>query len=189
MSIGECPHVVDGHVDTVLAAQEVLEKDAQRIRQPARVIEDRVETEDAVLLVTHDEIGTRAVRIDRHARTLPARTLGTLSAVGAENDAVLTLSVEQDDAAAVVTMTGEIEYGTAPELRARLLEISQSCAGSLVLDMESVEFLDSTGISLLIQIKQRFDANGAKVVLRRPPARVTRVLEVAGVADLFTIER
>ena len=54
--------------------------------------------------------------------------------------------------------------------------------------MAGVEFLDSSGISLLIQAKQRFDTQGSAFVLRRPPPRVTRVLEVAGVADLFTIE-
>ena len=69
-----------------------------------------------------------------------------------------------------------------------LLEISQSDASRLVLDMAGVDFLDSSGISLLIQAKQRFDAQGSVFVLRRPQSRVTRVLEVAGVADLFTIE-
>ena len=54
--------------------------------------------------------------------------------------------------------------------------------------MRAVEFLDSTGISLLIQAKQRFDAQGTRFVLRHPPPRVTRVLEIAGVADMFTIE-
>ena len=101
----------------------------------------------------------------------------------------LSLSVRHDDRAAVVTIGGELEYGTAGHLRAALLEISQSDASRLVLDMAGVDFLDSSGISLLIQAKQRFDAQGSVFVLRRPQSRVTRVLEVAGVADLFTIER
>jgi anti-sigma B factor antagonist len=100
----------------------------------------------------------------------------------------LSLSVRHVDHAAVVTIGGELEYGTAARLRAALLEISQSDASRLVLDMAGVDFLDSSGISLLIQAKQRFDAQGSVFVLRRPQSRVTRVLEVAGVADLFTIE-
>ena len=100
----------------------------------------------------------------------------------------LSLSIRHVDRAAVVTIGGDLEYGTAAPLRAALLELAQGDADRLVLDMAGVDFLDSTGISLLIQAKQRFGAQGSVFVLRRPQSRVTRVLEVAGVADLFTIE-
>jgi stage II sporulation protein AA (anti-sigma F factor antagonist) len=103
----------------------------------------------------------------------------------------LTLSIEPagaDGTPSVVTIGGDLEYGTAGPLRSALLEFSQHDAGTVVLDMRGVEFLDSTGISLLIQAKQRFDAQGTRFVLRQPPAKVTRVLEIAGVADMFVIE-
>jgi anti-sigma B factor antagonist len=108
--------------------------------------------------------------------------------VEAEPALWLEMSDHADDNAAVVTIGGELEYGTAGALRSALLELSRRDPDVLVLDMSGVDFLDSTGISLLIQAKQRFDAQGARVVLRNPPDRITRVLEVAGVADLFTIE-
>ena len=108
-----------------------------------------------------------------------------------EREVGLTLTVEPaeaPDVPAVVTIGGDLEYGTAGPLRTTLLGFSQRDADALVLDMRAVEFLDSTGISLLIQAKQRFDAQGTRFVLRHPPPRVTRVLEIAGVADMFTIE-
>ena len=108
-----------------------------------------------------------------------------------EREVGLTLTVEAAEAGdvpAIVTIGGDLEYGTAGPLRTTLLEFSQRDADVLVLDMRGVEFLDSTGISLLIQAKQRFDAQGTRFVLRHPPPRVTRVLEIAGVADMFTIE-
>jgi anti-sigma B factor antagonist len=107
--------------------------------------------------------------------------------VDAEPALRLSTSEGQDDSA-VVTISGELEYGTAGSLRSTLLELSRREPHILVLDMSDVDFLDSSGISLLIQAKQRFDAQGARFVLRRPPDRVTRVLEIAGVADMFTIE-
>ncbi len=100
----------------------------------------------------------------------------------------LSLSIQHEDRAAVVTIGGELEYGTAVRLRAALLEIAQGDARTLVLDMAGIDFLDSSGISLLIQAKKRFDSQGSGFVLRHPQSRVTRVLEVAGVAELFTIE-
>jgi anti-anti-sigma factor len=107
--------------------------------------------------------------------------------VDAEPALRLSTSEERDNSA-VVTIGGELEYGTAGSLRSTLLELSRRDPQVLVLDMSDVEFLDSTGISLLIQAKQRFDAQGSRFVLRRPPDRVTRVLEVAGVFEMFTIE-
>jgi anti-sigma B factor antagonist len=108
---------------------------------------------------------------------------------GVETQPALRLSTsEENHDAPVVTIGGELEYGTAGPLRSILLELSRREPQVLVLDMADVDFLDSTGISLLIQAKQRFDAQGARFVLRAPPDRVTRVLEVAGVIELFTIE-
>ncbi|MGH8978916.1 MAG: STAS domain-containing protein [Acidimicrobiia bacterium] len=109
----------------------------------------------------------------------------------AEREVGLSLTVDHSEAdgqPTVLTIGGDLEYGTASPLRTALLEFSQRNAGTLVLDMRSVEFLDSTGISLLIQAKQRFDAQGTAFVLRQPPTRVMRVLEIAGVVDMFTVE-
>jgi anti-sigma B factor antagonist len=108
-----------------------------------------------------------------------------------DNEPALTLTLANgnaDGGEAVVTIGGDLEYGTAGQLRSTLLELSQREPATVALDMSDVEFLDSTGISLLIQAKQRFDAQGARFVLRQPTPRVTRVLEIAGVVDLFTIE-
>jgi anti-anti-sigma factor len=111
------------------------------------------------------------------------------AAVDAEPAVELTLTITTDESAAVVTLAGELEYSTAGTLRSTLLELAHGDASAVVLDMADVAFLDSTGISLLIQAKQRFDERGATVKLRHPSPRVSRVLEIAGVADLFDIER
>jgi len=109
--------------------------------------------------------------------------------VDAEPEVELTLTITTDESAAVVTLAGELEYSTAGNLRSTLLELAHGDASAVVLDMADVVFLDSTGISLLIQAKQRFDERGTTVKLRHPSPRVSRVLEIAGVADLFDIER
>ena len=180
-------------LSTVLTAQQVLEEDAQRVRQAARIVDHGVEAADAVALIADGEIGPCAERVERHAGTLPLRRArATLGGRGwrAAKSACRSRSNrrKRPTCAAVVTIGGELEYGTAGPLRTTLLELSQRDADALVLDMRAVEFLDSTGISLLIQAKQRFDAQGLRFVLRHPPPRVTAVLEIAGVAELFTIE-
>ncbi len=100
----------------------------------------------------------------------------------------MSLTVERVDDAAVVTVGGELEFGTAGPLRTALLDLSHAGVDPLVLDLAAVEFIDSTGISLLVQAKQRFDASGHRFVLRAPAARVLRVLEISGLGQLFEIE-
>lgn len=100
----------------------------------------------------------------------------------------LTLSIEQGDDGAVVSVGGDLEFATAAPLRAALLELSQTGTRRLVLDLNDVQFIDSSGISLLVQAKQRFDADGHQFVLRAAGPRVLRVLEVAGLVELFSLE-
>jgi anti-sigma B factor antagonist len=100
----------------------------------------------------------------------------------------LSLSIEQLDGRAVLLVGGELEFATAGALRRALLDLFQQGADPLVVDLAGVQFIDSSGVSLLIQAKQRFDSRGRAFVLRNPAHRVLRVLEVAGLVELFAIE-
>jgi anti-anti-sigma factor len=100
----------------------------------------------------------------------------------------IALGVEHDGQGAVVTVNGELEFGTAAILRTTLLELAQEGCERVVLDISGLEFIDSTGVSLLVQAKQRLESQGHQFVLRAPAHRVLRVLEIAGLAELFTIE-
>jgi anti-anti-sigma factor len=108
--------------------------------------------------------------------------------VGPVHPVGLSLAVELREQTAVVTVGGELEFGTASPLRTLLLEFAQGSTDAVVLDLERVTFLDSSGISLLLQAKQRFEAQGCEFVLRRPAQPIARVLELAGVAPMFRIE-
>ena len=100
----------------------------------------------------------------------------------------IALAVEHRDEGAVVTVGGDLEFGTAASLRSTLIDLSQQGCDSLVVDLEGLDFIDSTGLSLLVQAKQRIESQGHRFVLRSPTQRVRRVLEISGLAELFTIE-
>jgi anti-anti-sigma factor len=102
---------------------------------------------------------------------------------------LLVVEVLREGTAAIVRIEGEVEFATAPRLRATLLELAQRGASPVIIDMAGVSFLDSAGISLLVQAKKRLSAADAELVLRAPTASVARVLEISGVAELFRIER
>jgi anti-sigma B factor antagonist len=100
----------------------------------------------------------------------------------------IALAVEHQDGGAVVTVDGDLEFGTAASLRTTLIDLSQRGCDPLVVDLGGLDFIDSTGLSLLVQAKQRIESQGHRFVLRNPTQRVRRVLEISGLAELFTIE-
>jgi anti-anti-sigma factor len=101
---------------------------------------------------------------------------------------LLVIDVTRDGTTALVRIEGEIEFATAPRLRSALLDLAQEGAVPVVLDLAGVTFVDSAGISLLIQAKKRLANTGSDLVLRTPQPNVRRVLEISGVTELFVIE-
>ena len=69
-----------------------------------------------------------------------------------------------------------------------MLDLAQAGATPVVVDLADVSFLDSAGISLLIQAKKRLSNAGSDLVLRAPQQHIRRVLEISGVTELFRIE-
>lgn len=87
-------------------------------------------------------------------------------------------------AAPVVTVAGELDFLTAPRLRSALLEVLGGHPGDVVVDLTATTFMDSIGMSVLIQAAQRLRAESAALELR-PSREVRKVLDVAGVSPLF----
>ncbi len=101
----------------------------------------------------------------------------------------LTFEIERNASTATVIVRGDLEFGTVAMLRLALVDLAQQACDAVVLDLADVDFIDSTGLSILVQAKQRFEADGRRFALRNPPPRVMRVLETSGMAELFAIER
>lgn len=101
--------------------------------------------------------------------------------------AAIAVEVRHDAGAAIVTLGGELEFGTAASLRSAFSDLVQQDCDRVVVDMAEVRFIDSSGLSLLVQAQQRFTAQGRGFELRSPTERVIRVIETSGLGDLFAI--
>ncbi|HEX9504734.1 MAG TPA: STAS domain-containing protein [Acidimicrobiia bacterium] len=89
------------------------------------------------------------------------------------------IALEHQAGATIVIATGEIDMATAPELRAGLAETT----GDVIIDLAAVEFLDSSGIGVLVAAGNRLAAAGGSLALRAPRPPVRRVLEIVGLVD------
>ena len=80
---------------------------------------------------------------------------------------------------------GELDIATAPELQ-RLLEGLRRRQHAVVLDLAAVTFIDSTGLSALMDARVASDRNGWDFSVRRPSAAVRRVVELAGLEHVLS---
>jgi anti-sigma B factor antagonist len=96
-------------------------------------------------------------------------------------------SVERhrDGDAVVLALGGELDLETAPGLRHRLQEALAERPATVVVDLERLAFLDSTGISVLVEALKQSERQGGRLLLRRPSPAIHRVLEITGLLELF----
>jgi anti-sigma B factor antagonist len=80
-----------------------------------------------------------------------------------------------------VIVRGEVDMATAPQLRDLLNELVDGGSTRILLDCRHLDFLDSSGIGVLIAVRKRLGEGGA-LTLEAPPAHVRKVLEVTGVS-------
>ena len=81
-----------------------------------------------------------------------------------------------------IYVRGELDLSTAPELEGPLDEALASGEGSVLIDLSQCEFIDSTGIALIVRAWQRLDGdgNGRALVICSHNEQVRRVLEITG---------
>jgi anti-sigma B factor antagonist len=99
----------------------------------------------------------------------------------------LHLGTSERDGVMVLSAQGEIDVATAPQLRQEIVEIASAGSGPLVVDLDGVDFLDSTGLGVLVSGLKRFRTLGTDLLLVSTRTRVLRVFEITGLMQVFSI--
>ena len=97
----------------------------------------------------------------------------------------LQLEVTERDGVAILAVTGEVDVATAPRLRQQLVEIASSGQDTLIVDLGAVEFLDSTGLGVLVSGLKRFRTQGGELVVVCTRPRIVKVFEITGLTTVF----
>jgi anti-anti-sigma factor len=92
------------------------------------------------------------------------------------------ISTSEGDRRVVVTIRGELDLATAPELETALLE-RLDAGQEVVLDLRELQFMDSSGLRVLVTAHARAADGGPRFAIVRPLAgtEVAKILEIAGV--------
>ncbi len=99
---------------------------------------------------------------------------------------------ELEDGIRVVTVRGELDMNTAPELEDNLAKVMTAEGVQVVIDLIECDFIDSTGIALIVRSWQRLDSGGAeggdgKLVLCCINTQVRRLLRITGVESSISV--
>jgi anti-sigma B factor antagonist len=99
----------------------------------------------------------------------------------------LGLKVEERGDVAVLAVSGEVDVATVPRLREQLHGLVASGTPRIVVDLDAVDFLDSTGLGVLVGALKRVRANGGELALVCTAPRIRKVFEVTGLTKVFAL--
>ena len=97
----------------------------------------------------------------------------------------LTVRSEREGDVHTIALSGEMDLSNAGEVERELLQVEATDAQTIVIDLSRLQFMDSTGIRLLIAADARSRADSCRLRLTRPPTAVARVLCIAGIDGLL----
>lgn len=99
--------------------------------------------------------------------------------------APLELSTTDEHGNVVLAVKGEIDATTTDQLRERIRAAFDAGNRRLVVDLSAVDFIDSTGLGVLVGALRYYKEQDGDVLLRSPSPIADRVLTVSGLSAAF----
>lgn len=113
----------------------------------------------------------------------------TGSRPGADRDGGFHLAVHEVDGGTVLVLAGDLDLASAPRL-AHAVERLTDVPGPVVLDLRDVAFVDSSGVSALLDVERLVEAKHRRLALLQPAGAVTRLLDLVELrARFYEVER
>jgi anti-sigma B factor antagonist len=99
------------------------------------------------------------------------------------------VEVHSDDSGPVrALLAGQIDRATVPQIREQLAEVQRRCGvKDMVMDLSGVDFIDSSGLHILLQVHQELEHAAATLVLLAPSEPVRFVLSLTGLDRHLTV--
>jgi anti-sigma B factor antagonist len=89
--------------------------------------------------------------------------------------------------AVIIRVSGELDLASSPTLEQELERVASSGVSLVVVDLRELEFMDSTGLSVLVRAHQRAAESSQRFGLVNGSQQVQRLLDLTGVADRLVL--
>jgi anti-anti-sigma factor len=100
----------------------------------------------------------------------------------------LQISSALEDGTVRVSLEGELDLSCARQLEARLTAIDEQAPARVLIDLSALEFIDSSGLRMLLLADTRAREHGYELTLSAGPEPVQRVFEMTGALDILRFE-
>ena len=101
----------------------------------------------------------------------------------------LSLDSHADGPFEILKVGGEIDVYTAPRLREAIVTAIEAGRTRLVIDVEKVEFLDSTGLGVLVGALKKVRADGGTLDIVCTQQRILKIFDITGLDKVFGLHR
>lgn len=87
-----------------------------------------------------------------------------------------------------VTLEGELDIYTAPDLKDRLSEIKEEKIKDLTINMQNLEYIDSTGLGILVGALKRLKQKEKDIYITNTKPNVKKIFTITGLDKIFKLE-
>lgn len=95
------------------------------------------------------------------------------------------VSSQHEAGRCTVSAAGEVDIATVDEFLAAVRSALDAGASAVDLDLGGLTFIDSSGLGALVRLRSEAEERGARLDLTNVPAKVSRILDLTGLAGIF----
>ncbi len=90
------------------------------------------------------------------------------------------------EAAPILNLVGEVDLSSAPRVYSLIWQSSKKGSRSLILNLEKLDFMDSSGLQILLRLREKLRAKKQDIVLVAPKPQIKKILKLTGFDQLFS---
>jgi len=96
-------------------------------------------------------------------------------------------SATGDVSTAHARVVGEVDFSNSQDVRDWLKEFGGKTSGELVLDLSDLEYIDSSGLAVLIEVRKLLKAQGRSIRIEAVSSQVHKLFSLTQIGELFGI--
>lgn len=97
------------------------------------------------------------------------------------------LFVTHAEAAPILNLVGEVDLGSAQKIYSLIWQTSERGEKSLVINLEKLDFMDSSGLQILLRLREKLKARKQQIFLVSPKPQIRKLLKLTGFDKLFPL--
>jgi len=95
------------------------------------------------------------------------------------------IQINEENDVVKITVNGDIEMMTIKNFKEKLFEIGHNIDKNIEIDLSSVDYIDSSGVGVLISLLKLQKKKGKELFIRKVSPKVLNVLKLSSLSDVF----